>query len=225
MQEKQLKKSTEYIKEAWRIYTKKENFIYFARIMAVLTIFSISIGFISGYFFPENYLQNGDFSNIPLLVGYLFLSLVSIIVTLWSQSTNYLSILKIRSDEKEILKLGFKKIGKLFAVSFVIGLIVMLGAILLIVPAIIFGVWYSFSIWLVFDKNMSIKESLSESKLMVKGIFWKVIGRSVVIGVFSFIVTLILALIPYLGNVLITFIAPLFLLPYYLMYKDLLPNS
>lgn len=220
-----MKTSIEYIKEAWGIYTKKENFIYFAKIMAVITIFSFSVSLLNNYLIPDNYLKQGDFSKIPLLATYVALSVASIVIGLWSQSTHYLAILNMNSDERKVLNLGFKKIIKLFVISFVVGLIVVLGAVMLIVPAIMFGIWYSFSVWLVLDKNMGIREALKTSKQMTKGKFWKILGRSVIFGLFTFIVSILISIVPYFGTIVLMFVAPLFLLPYYLMYKDLLPNS
>lgn len=222
MQENKLKTPVEYIKEAWGIYTKKENFVFFARVMAVLVIATSSISLISGYFYPSDYLKNFDFTNIPMFVGFIAISLLAIIVGLWSQTTQYFSILKMGEPEKEIFKIGYKKIGRFLLISFVLGIIVLFGIVLLIVPAIIFGTWYSFSTWLVIDKNMGVRESLKTSKQMVKGKFWKVLGRSIVFGLFSFVISVVLSVIPYVGTLAVSFAAPLFLLPFYLMYKDLI---
>lgn len=219
-----MKGPVEYIKEAWAIYIKKENFVFFARIMAVLVIATTAIGLVSGYFYPTDYLQNSDFTNIPMFVGFLVISLVSIILGLWSQSTQYFAILKMGDPEKEIFKIGYQKIGRFLLISLVIGLIILGGTILLIIPAIIFGVWYSFSTWLVLDKNMGIKESLKVSKQMVSGKFWKILGRSLVFGLFAFLVSIVLSIIPYAGEIMLSFIAPLLLLPFYLLYRDLSIN-
>lgn len=220
-----LKGPIEYIKEAWGIYTKKENFIFFAKIMAILAILSTVIGLINGYFYPSDYLQKSDFSNIPMLIGFLIISLISIILGLWSQTTQYFTILKMGEPEKKVFKFGYKNMWRFFVISFVVGFIIFGGVILLIIPAIIFGVWYSFSIWLVLDKNMGVKESLKTSKLMVKGRFWQVLGRSVVFGLFTLVITILLSIVPYLGSLFLSFTAPLFLLPFYLLYKDLAINN
>ncbi len=220
-----MKTATEYIKESWKIYTKKENFVFFARIMAVLTIVTLLISYVTGYFFPEDYLKSGDFTNIPRLISYISISILAIILSLWSQTTQYFAIFKMRESEKEVLRLGFKKMLRFLIINFTLGVIVVFGAILLIIPAIIFGVRYSFAILLVLDKDMSIGQALKASYDMVWGKFWKVLGRSVVFGLATFIVSVLLSVIPYFGSVAVTFIAPLFLLPYYLMYKDLLPND
>lgn len=220
-----MKGPIEYIKEAVSIYTKKENFVFFAKIMAVVVIFSSAVSLSSGYLYPANYLQNADFSNIPMLVGFIAISLLSIVIGLWSQTTTYFSILNVQNNiigvEKEVLKLGFAKVFKYLLISLILGLIVLAGSILFIIPAIIFGVWFSFAKFLVLDKNVGIREALRTSKEMVKGRFWKVLGRSFVFGLFTFIVSLVLSLIPYVGTYILSFIAPLFLLPYYLLYRDI----
>jgi uncharacterized membrane protein len=211
-----MKTPIEYIKEAWRIYTKKENFVFFAKIMSVVVILTSAIGYLISYFYSSNEWQNA---------GFVILTLLSIVVGLWSQTTQYFAILKMGNKEKEIFRLGLKNILKFFLVALVVGLIALLGLVLLIIPAIIFGVWYSFSIWLVLDKNLKIGEALKTSKAMIKGRFWKVLGRSFVFGLFIFLISLIITIIPYAGSLLISFVSPLFMLPFYLLYRDLSAGS
>lgn len=221
-----MKKPTEYIKEAWFIYTKKENFIFFARIMAVLTILSTIVGFVTGYFFPNNSnLESFDYSNTLNLVAMITTSIIAAFIGLWSQTTSYYSIIKMGKPEKEIFKIGYKKIGKFLLISLTLGIIIVFGAVLLIIPAVIFGTWYSFSILLVLDRNLSIKDALKTSKQMVNGKFWKVLGRSAVFGLFTFLVSIVLSIIPYVGSFALSFVAPLFLLPSYLLYQDLELNK
>lgn len=211
-----LKEPIQYIKEAWAIYSKRENFIFFARIMAVVVIVTTSIGYVLNYYYSTDDWQN---------VGFIVLTLLSIFVGLWSQSAKYLAVIKMGNTEKEIFKLGYKNIWRFFLVSLVVGSIVVLGLVLLIIPAVIFGVWYSFSVWLVLDKGMKIREALKTSKAMVKGRFWKVLGRTVTFGLFAFFVSIVVVAIPYAGNLIISFVAPLFMLPFYLLYKDLSTSS
>lgn len=219
-----MKTAIEYIKEAWAIYTKKENFIFFVRIMAVLSLISFTIGVVNGFFFPADYLRVGDFSNIPLFVGFILLSIISMVFRLWSQSTSYYSVIKMGISEKEIFKIGFLKSGKYLLATLVLGLIVFFGFILLVIPAIIFGTWYSFSLLLVLDKNIGIGEALKKSKEMVKGRFWKILGRNVVFGLFTIVVSIVVSIVPFVGTFAVSFLAPLFMLPFYLLYKDLSIN-
>lgn len=209
-----MKGPIEYIKESWKIYTKKENFIFFAKIMAVILIVTLPLGYLLSYLRS----QNNDLMLI--LVGIL-----AALVGIWVSSTKYVSIIKMGSPEKEVFKLGFKMMWVYFLLSIVLGLIILGGLILLIIPAIIFGVWYSFSIFLLFDKNIGIKEALRQSKNMVKGRFWKVLGRSLVFGLITLLVNFVFASIPYAGNIIVSFLAPVFILPSYLLYRDLVLSN
>ena len=207
-----MKTPIEYIKEAWRIYSKKENFVFFAKIMAVVVVLTSAIGFLISYFYSSNDWQNA---------GFVVLTLISIVIGLWSQTAKYFAIIKMGNSEKEIFILGYKNMCRYFLISFVVGLIILGGAVLIVIPAIIFGVWFSFSTFLVLDKNLGIKVALKTSKAMVYGRFWKVLGRSFVFLIFTFLISLIVVIIPYAGSFLVSFVSPLFILPFYLLYKDL----
>jgi len=222
MEEIKIKGPVEYVKEAWKIYTKKENFIFFARIMAVVVLLTTSVGFVFGYLFPQQSWENIQYENPMMIVIFIVLTLLSVVLGLWTQTTTYFSILKLGQTEKEVFKLGFSKMLKFFLVSLVVGLLIFLGLILLIIPAIILGTWYSFSVWLVLDRGMKIGEALKTSKAMVKGRFWKILGRSIVFGLFALLVSILTSVIPYAGSLITSFVTPLFMLPFYLLYKDLL---
>lgn len=221
MKKDKLKRPAEYIKEAWDIYTKKENFIFFARVMAVIVLVTTSVGYLFNYLFPEQSWENIQNQNPIMIIIFFVLVLISIISGLWTQTATYFSIIKIGRAEQEVFKLGFSKMLRFLSVSLVVGLITLLGLVLLIIPAIVFGVWYSFSVWLVLDKGMKISEALKTSKAMVKGKFWKVLGRSVVFGLFTLFISILTSVIPYVGSLATSFVAPLFMLPFYLLYKDL----
>lgn len=216
-----MKKTTEYVKESWSIYTKKENFIFFARIMAVLVIVSTALGYIFSYFFPAAYWENFDAGNIQMTAPFLIPGIITTIVGFWIQSTKYMSIIKMGKKEKEIFMLGYKKMWKYFAITFVFGLIIAFGLVVLIIPAIIFGIWYQFSVFLVLDKGLRVKDALKKSKLMVKGKFWKLLWINLGFGIFGLLASILLSLIPYVGNLAISFVSPLFMLPSYLLYRDL----
>lgn len=216
-----MKSPIEYIKEAFKIYFKKENFIFFAKIMAVLTIASTSLSLVINYFYPVNVWQDLKFESVQPGIFFGILSLVAMFVGLWVQTTTYYSIFKMGDKEKAIFKLGFKNIFKYLFISLTLGVILIIGAVLLIIPAFIFGIWYSFSIFLVLDKNLSIINALKQSKIIVKGKFWKILGRTLVFGLFGFLIGLVVGMLPYVGSIIVSFLAPLFILPSYLLYRDL----
>lgn len=220
-----MKTPIEYIKEAWVIYTKKENFIFFARIMAVLVILGAVISFINSYFYPVDYIKNIDYSDYIRVGGFLLISIIAFLLSIWSQSTTYMTIFNMGKNEKTIFILGYKNMWRFFLISLVYGLIVTFGILLLVIPAVIFGIWYSFSIFLVLDKKMNIGESLSKSKIMVKDKFFKILGRYIIFGLFGVIISVVVSVIPYIGTLIISFMAPLFILPGVLLYRDLSTDS
>lgn len=205
-----MKGPIQYIKEAWVIYTKKENFIFFAKIMAILATISAILGYSVVYLKTQN-------NDLLLICAGLLIAIFGV----WLNSTQYVVVLNQNLNPKDVFKLGFKKMWRFFLISIVLGFIILAGIILLIIPAFIFGIWYSFSLFLVMDKDLSIKESLSQSKAMVKGKFWKVLGRNLVFGLFGFLIGLVLGFVPYAGTIVVSFLAPLFILPSYLLYRDL----
>lgn len=220
-----MKSPIEYIKQAISIYIQKENFVFFAKIMAVLTIVSTSFGLLMGYIYPVDVFETLDFSNLAYAIGFIVLSIAISIFGIYVRSTTLISVLDTDGQVKEVFGKGYRKMWKYLLVTFVVGLIVVLGGILLIIPGIIFAVRFAFSTLLVIDKGLSVKEALKESKEMVEGDFWKVLGRFVVFGLFGVTVSVAFTYLPYAGSIIISFLAPLFLLPSYLLYKDLILQS
>ncbi|MFA4873572.1 MAG: hypothetical protein WC659_06645 [Patescibacteria group bacterium] len=62
-------------------------------------------------------------------------------------------------------------------IALVVGLIQIGGFILLIVPGLIFSIWFAFAIYYVILEKMGIKESLKKSKELTKGKFWGIAAR------------------------------------------------
>ena len=220
-----MRKPTEYIKESINIFKEKENFIFFAKVMAVLVLVSTSFAYLFSYFFPKDSLDkfsSGDFSNINMLIIYVLLMIASVFISIWWNSSLYSAIVSYeKRDIKAVFVNGYKNMGKYFLVSLLSGLAVFGGFILLIVPGIIFAIWFANSLFFVYDKKLGVIASMKESKRIIKGHAWKYLGTSFVIGMFALIISVAISIIPYLGQFLVSFLTPLFILSYYLIYRDL----
>jgi hypothetical protein len=97
-----------------------------------------------------------------------------------------------------------------------------MGFALLVIPGIIFLVWFTFSRFIMIEKGLNIKESLLKSKAMVKGRFWKILWRVLVFGLFCLLVEIVLSVIPYgIGSIVWTLFGALTILPTYLLYREL----
>lgn len=210
------------IKKSVAIYSDKDNFSYFVKIYLVLMPFVI-ISIVQTFF-----LKGMDFSKNPLIstsfsiVGVLYF-LVSLLV--WAAGIE--AIKRVLSKEKLSVKSAFasasKKFFPLLFISIILFFIVAGGFVLLIIPGIIFLIWFFFSRYLVVDQGLKIGKALGKSRQMIKGKFWYVLWNLIVFGVFTIGVGIVLSFIPYgIGSVINEIFGVLFILPSFLLYKELL---
>ena len=80
---------------------------------------------------------------------------------------------------------GYRLFWKYLAVSILVGLIVLGGFILLIVPGIIWAIKYQFTQYLVVDKNMGVIEAIKRSGLMTKNEKWNLFLFGLLLGLIN----------------------------------------
>jgi ABC-type Fe3+ transport system permease subunit len=223
------------IKKSVKIFFLKKNFFYFLKIYTVFFVTAL-ISFVIGRQFgssqnPQEMYKNWFTSgNLPVISVVAVWFILAFLVNLWAQVASYEAVKRSVSggllDFKDTYRTAWKYLAKFFVANFLVGLIVVVGFILLIVPGIIFGVWYSFTLWEVVEKNQTALNALKESKRIVKGKFWKVLGRSFAFALFGMLVQLIFAIIPFgYGSLLSPFVGGLILMPFYLLFKELEAQS
>ena len=210
------------IKKSVTIFFEKKNMINFVKIYLPLLPFSLFA------IWQSMYVKNVDQLKDPKMVGTVALiNLAYLIVYLWIWIAGVMAIKLIINNEKFIIKNIYKKawatVWKFSFLSLVLMLIYFGGLILLLIPALIFGIWYSFSKFIFIDKNVGIKESLSKSKQLINGRFWAILGRYIVFGLAVGLFNILVSALPFgLGGIVTTLFGALFVLPYYLLYLELL---
>ena len=124
--------------------------------------------------------------NIPVALLQL-LFIVSVIYAL-------IRIPQNKTSFKKAIKGGASFYWKMLLLNLLLGIALMFLSLLLIVPGIIFAVYWSFSIYVIVNDNCSVTESLRRSKNLVESRWWKVFGYSLlmglIIGLISFFVQL-----------------------------------
>jgi uncharacterized membrane protein len=198
-------KPKKFFSKAWSIFKEKWSFLYLVFfIMFAVQILASLLG---------SYNQDSMPEGVILLV-----SLASWVLNL-VMSMGLIDILlkTIRGQDAEIEDLfNFKrKILSFVWANFLVGLIVVAGFILLIVPGVIWGIKYMFVQYLIVDKGLSASEAMKQSAQMTKDKK----GRILVFGLFSFLINL-LGLLALVLGLFIT--APLTSLAYALLYNHLL---
>lgn len=123
---------------------------------------------------------------------------------------------------KEVIKEGLAKYWPFLFVSILTGLIIGLGFLFLIVPGIIFVVWFAFSTYVVICEDKRGFKALSRSRELVKGHWWSVAKRVFVIIIITFPLSMSAQFIPYLGQfAFMILFAPFSVIYYYLIYQNL----
>jgi hypothetical protein len=118
---------------------------------------------------------------------------------------------------KEALERGKGVILPLAWVSFLTGLIVCGGYILLIVPGIIFSIWFFFAQFVLVKEDVRGMEALLKSREYVRGQWFDVAIRLLLIWGLSVIV----GAIPLAGPLLSIVFIPYVVIFHYLIYRDL----
>ena len=127
------------------------------------------------------------------VAGALVTAVISVIITAVLQA----AILRAAAqatigdpvDPEESYRFGFKRLGSVILVSLLVGLVVLGGLILLIIPGLIFGVLLSVSVPVLIVENRRGREALSRSWNLVKGHFWHALGvlfvAAIIVGFIS----------------------------------------
>jgi hypothetical protein len=229
---KKLSSPIDLIKKSFEIYFKKENAIYFLKIYSLLLPFSI-VSMVLGNFVSshtQGITSEVDAVRIFASFGWamalmVIINLASIVVYFWVNASGIIGVSNIISGGKltvrEVLNLAWKKLWKLALLGIVAGLITVLGFLLLIVPGVLFVVWFSFASYILIIEGLGVKASMQQSKELVKGRFWPVLGRLFVFGIFADLLQSFLSFIPFVGSFIAALLGALYILPNYLLYKEL----
>jgi len=226
---KTLSSPVDLIKKSIKIFFKRENLTFFLKIYLPFFIFSLlQLWSVNNSYTAE--LEKGNFqyyADKPLVMAlFVVIFIIGFVLSMWFYASTLESVLRVvnsgKLDFKDTYKKAWSYAFKLFFAGMLVGLTVILGLILLIVPGIIFSVWFNFTRFGVADKGLEAVASMKESKALVSGRFWPVLGRIAVFGIFSILVQIVFSIIPYgIGQTVSSLFGALFILPFYFLYKEL----
>ncbi len=184
-----LPNTIELLKQSLNIY--KQNLEALLMIVLLLTIFSF-VAVEYGNFIPTPNISNFEKSIIGIIIF-----LINFIFPLWSFCA---IIYLIRDNFKKIdlteaYRQTFKLIPSLLWLSF-LGVFIILGSfVFLIIPGIIFGIWFVLGPYVLVNENLKGMNALLKSREYIRGYWWKVLWRLLALGVFFLIVSLVLGFI------------------------------
>jgi len=229
-----LPSATAILGQAWAIY--KQRFSTFLGVMMVPTLIMIVLiavlvggGVLSDSLFSSKFTTGGI--GLLILLAILFF-VVIFIIQVWGQT----ALLYAVKDSQERIgviesyRRGWHKIISYWWVSLLAAFITLGGFLLLIIPGIIFAVWFSLAGFVLIAEDLKGMNALLKSREYVKdkwgGVFW----RLFFIGAMSLIIYLVPILIfsflkiPF-GEEIIRFIIVLFLTPLIVTYGFLVYSN
>lgn len=229
---KTLSSPIDLIKKSFNVFFEKSNFLYFAKIYAWLLPFQL-------FFLYQNYFVTTQSKEMDVTSGFaiiaqypwflaavIIVNLVFLFVSFWVELTALTALVKVDAGNLDDVKLTFKealkKLWPFSLLSILVSLMVGGGLILLIIPGIIFSVWFGFAKYIFVDKKLGVMESIRTSRALVKERFWGVLGRLIVFGLFGILFQLVFALVPLsLGTLITPFFSALLLMPSFYLYREL----
>ena len=199
---------------------KRKTALFLAQIYIPVAVFSvISVG---QSFLPSSVIDSG---SQVITVIMTILQILYLLVGVFVAVAGIIGLGKvIGGGELSVRKTfasAWKKYWIFLLLSIVLALVYVFGFVLLLIPGLLFVVWFAFSKFVMVEKGLGLKESLLKSKAMVKGIYWKILGRIIIFGAFTVIVQTILSVVPYgLGSIISSLLGAFYMLPLYLLYKE-----
>lgn len=224
------------LKQAWTLALQRSNIASFLVLGAFPQLISLSISAILSNTNDRFNLQSiiGNINNSLsgagalvyiiglLIIGIAAVLLISFIITWY---TALLSKVYQATAEGNLSPISSyirpaKAVTVHLMVTYVVvGLFTSLGLLLLIIPGIIFAYRYMFAPLIAVLEDRSVNP-IKESKRLVKGRFWKLVGRSILMTfAYRIPASIFHALHPALGMIWsVTF--PVFGLYFFLIYQD-----
>ena len=202
-------------RRCWTAYTRRFWVLFPLAILPPI-IFFIGAGIGAGLGFLGS-LAAPDLRIAALVMGGIIGGLVGAAVAFWFTVALLTAALDEDLDFNGALAAARGRLVGLSWVALLSAGIIALGFCLLIVPGIIFCVWYFFAWWVHLDEERNGWAALSRSRELVRGRWWPIVGRLLLLGLAGFLI----GLVPIVGWVLSLALPPFQILYVSLIYRDL----
>jgi len=175
----------------WKFYTTHFNKLI--AIVSVAVVFSIILNLVVAFMLALGMNQDpeqGALGAVSILV--MILSLVSIIVAIWSQTALLCFLRDTTISFKQAYGEASRLFGSYFWIVFLAGIITLVGFVLLIIPGIIVAIWFSFATYVFIMEGDRGWQALKKSKEYVRGRWWAIFSRFVFIAAIAIVLTIAL---------------------------------
>ncbi|MCX6795654.1 MAG: hypothetical protein NT165_02955 [Candidatus Falkowbacteria bacterium] len=186
---------------SWKMYWSNfKNLVTISLygLLAILAIFA-GVALIAGL--ATLFLMKGQDSmvlSVVIKVLIVIIALATLALAIWystrAKAATYLLIKNGFSSVKSSWEESKGLFTPFFLLSLLVLVLVLLWSILLIIPGIIFAVFYSFAVIIFIFEGKKGMSAIKASKELVKGYWWATFGRLVFLGFALYLFSLIVGL-------------------------------
>ncbi|HUS51921.1 MAG TPA: hypothetical protein VMX77_00460 [Candidatus Bathyarchaeia archaeon] len=215
------------IKDTLKIYADNWVFLIKSLLVSVVLVLPLVLGFILpiaagiGAIFVEQKIM----MILLAVIFFLIFIILAVIIGSWSQAFVYQAIHQAGKNKplpiREVLRLAWPKWSAYFLANLLSGFLILLGFLLLIIPGIVFMIWFFFIPFVVVIEKKGAVQSLKRSKALVSSHFWGVLGRLALILLLSLLVSSVSVKLSFIGPIIQFLLSPLWMIAGYLIYADL----
>jgi HEAT repeat protein len=203
------------LRRAWEIYKRRiwtltGLGLSTAFVAILISVGPVGLGFLISQMMP-------DFKGVIMPVSMLLTILGTIWVVNWGAAAFFTAVVDQTCGIREAFRLAKPKVFAHMWLSVLSGLIISGAHLLLVIPGIIFTVWFFFTPFVFIDEDVRGMNALLKSKEYVRGRWFGVCWRLIVIWAISALISGI----PIIGQLLALFLIPFSLVYTFLVYKDL----
>jgi len=159
-----------------------------------------------------------DQAGLLIVVGMVCaLVLIATVVAIWCQAAMLVIVMDEELGIVEAFQKGWDYLWPMAWVMTILSGILIAGFVLGVLPGILTLVWFCFCFYTLIAEDRRGLEALLASMEYVKGHWWNTFGKLLVIWLLSAVISLV----PFVGQVLSMLFAPFFMLFMLAMYRDL----
>jgi len=183
--------------QAWLLYKQRwGTFLGVVAVQMLVIVVAIAIGFGGGMganLIFKNSMAGKIGSSITLTILFF-------IIIFTSQAWGQIALLYAIKDSREGIgtveayRRGWRKILSYWWIMSLMGLIIVGGFILLIIPGIIFSIWFSLALFVLIAEDIKGMNALLKSKEYVKGKWWSVLWYFTFVSMLVFIIVFVSSL-------------------------------
>lgn len=131
----------------------------------------------------------GPIMNALMITVFVALAVALVIGPIFQAAIIALAGSNKKTSIKEALGVGWKKFVPVLGAGLIIGLLVLGGAALFIIPGIIFGLLLTFAIYEIVLHDAKLVSALKTSAGMVWEYFWPVVGRMALLSLIGMVIS------------------------------------